>query len=106
MRLKNNLYTKMNEEIQQLNARIEKLEQMVNFFTRPDRYVFEKPVNGGTKGLKLEKTGGKIGFLGTDPVVQYATALNSAAGATYGSNEQNMLNAFRLGLTGYGLFHT
>ncbi len=93
------------EEIKILNQRIARLEHIINTFTRPDRYVFEKPVEGGTRGLKLDKTGGKIGFLGTEPVVKYATVLNSAAGATYGGNEQNMLNAFRLGLGGYGLFY-
>jgi hypothetical protein len=32
--------------------------------------------------------------------------LNAPAGATYGGNEQAMLNAFRDGLVAYGLFET
>lgn len=95
-----------NERILQLENEVRELRGLINQFMYPDKYVFERPITGTLRGTKIEKTGGKIGFLGVEPVVQYTTALNSPAGATYGGNEQNMLNAFRLGLVGYGLFHT
>lgn len=94
------------EEIQQLKERISKLEQTVNYFTRADRFVFDKPLMGEIRGLKLGQTGGKLGFFGAEPTTQYSTALNSTAGASYGSNEQNIINAIRAGLIQYGLFHS
>lgn len=94
------------EQINQLEQRIKKLEGIIDSITRADRFVFDKPLMGEIRGLKLGQTGGKVGFFGTEPSLQYSTALNSTATASYGSNEQNIINAIRAGLIQYGLFHS
>lgn len=94
------------DEITILQQRVDKLERIINEFTRTDKYVFERPIYGGTKGLKLGETGKKIGFFGIEPVVQYPTALNSTASSSYGGNEQNIINVLRAGLISYNLFHS
>lgn len=47
-------------EIENLKQRIDKLEQIVNFFTRPDSYTFEKPV--------IQFKNSKTGFNRVPPV--------------------------------------
>lgn len=94
------------DEIIQLKARIDRLENQLKLFIYPTNYRFPRPVNGGPNGLKLlTATTDKLGFYGTAPVAQYSTALNGSAGASYGGTEQNMLNAHNALLIYYGLAH-
>ncbi len=39
--------------MEELQKRVNDLEQKLNYILRPDRYVFERPIVGGTSGLKL-----------------------------------------------------
>ncbi len=64
----------MKEELDQLKSKVERLEQIVDIFVRPERYVFERPITGGTAGLKIGDTAGKIGMFGTTPVSQQVPA--------------------------------
>lgn len=91
------------EQIKVLEDRIAKLEQTLNLFVRADRYVFDKPVMGEVRGLKLAQTGGKLGFFGKEPAVIYPTSFNGTASASYGGTEQNIINALQSALLSYGL---
>jgi hypothetical protein len=64
-----------NDTIQKLEERIAHLEQIVNIVFRPDFYIFERPIQGGTKGLKLGRTKDKIAFLGSTPIVQWTSGI-------------------------------
>jgi hypothetical protein len=92
-------------ELEQLKQRVAILEKILMI---SDKYLFQKPLVGGPNGLRLGSMAkDKIGFYDVAPVAKYVTIhLNAPAGATYGGNEQAMLNAFRDGLVAYGLFET
>jgi len=52
----------MPNEIEQLKQKIERLEKIVNLFTRPDSYIFEKN--------NIQFKNSKLGFYNTTPVLQ------------------------------------
>lgn len=101
-------------ETEQLKARIKKLEEQLQVLT--DKVVFNKDiVMQDGRDIRFAKgTGTKIGtettqklaFYGGTPVVQFSTAFNSTAGATYGTIEQNMINALKDALIYYNLAHS
>lgn len=65
----------MTPEIQALNDRIAKLEQIINLVVKPDRYTFERDVemfNG--KNIRIAtSTGTKIGTSGTQKLAFYGS---------------------------------
>lgn len=103
-------------ELEQLKQRVAYLEGVVNQLTKSDRYVFEKNLQlqdgrniqlGQATGTKIgTATTQKLAFYGTTPVVQFNTAFNSSASSSYGSTEQNIINALRSLVIHYGLGHS
>ena len=67
-----------NQNIQQLQERVDKLEQIVNYFVYPDRYQFERTV---------QHKGNKLGFYKLDPIAQ-----PSSTGETTGASAASVTN--------------
>lgn len=91
------------QEINFLKERVSKLERQLSEFVKPDSYTFERPIKGGTKGLGLTQSAGKIGFFGKTPAVIYPISFNGTASGSYGGTEQNIINALQAALLSYGL---
>ncbi len=94
----------MNPEIQQLNDRITKLEQIINEFYRPDRYVFERPISGGANGLKITSASTqKFGFHGVTPTIRNVFIVAPTGGATVDGPARGIINSIRQLLIDKGL---
>lgn len=64
-------------EVELLKQRVSDLEAIVNKIVRPERYVFERPLSSGAKGLIIGRESDKIGFFSADPVNRYALFFNT-----------------------------
>jgi len=94
----------MNPEIEALRREIEELKVRLARFERKDRFIFENPIHGGTRGLRIGAS--KIGFFGTEPTEKYSFVFNGVPSGTWGASEQATLNGIRLALDAYGLIRT
>ncbi len=86
----------MEQEIQLLQQRIDKLEQIVNYFVYPDRYQFERT---------LQHKGNRLGFYGILPITQPSIGVGASDHTGSGGTTvtTNMLFDGNLGGTGYGI---
>lgn len=74
------------EQIKILNDRLVKLEQIVNFFVKPDRYLFQRDIDFLNAHIGRAATS-KLGFYGATPIVQQSstgetTGFTAGAGGT------------------------
>jgi hypothetical protein len=94
----------MNPDVQALIQRIDQLERRLARFERLDRYQMEKPLYGGTNGLRIVPSG-KLSFFNVVPVEQFDYDFNATMSGTYGAAEQNTLEGIKDALISYGLIH-
>lgn len=100
-------------ELQILNQRIAKLEQIINAFIRSDRYIFQKHLQmfdannisvGGNKGTKIgTATTQKLAFYGVTPVVQAGAISAPSGGATVDAEARTAINSIRTALKNFGV---
>lgn len=93
----------MNQTTEQLLERIEKLEQIVNFFTRPDKYYFQRPLelaNGAKIGIAPTS---KLSFFGSAAIAQPSTSGNNAGWTSVGGTAVKNQDTFsgNIGTTAY-----
>lgn len=90
-------------EIQALQDKVNKLEKMWNEVYRPDYYVFERPVKGGAKGLKVigSPYGGTVA--GASGLTQALPAGWSASG-TSGYTVTHNLNTLNYAVVAVAIF--
>ncbi len=87
----------MSPEIKELQDRIEKLEQIVNYFVYADKYYFQRTLQLGNS------TKNKIGMYGKSPIVQQAAITLTGGGATIDGNARTAIVAIIAALQAIGL---
>ena len=98
-------------ELDILKQKVEKLEQIIDFFVKRDRYLFQRDIelfNGnyfrGASGLRLGKTTTeKIGLYGVTPVVQASAISAPGGGANIDAEARTAIDAIRLAIKGIGI---
>lgn len=97
-----NRFTQLEQEVKDLNN---KLDAFLNIYKRsdfPDQYVFNKKVvlnnqnldTQGNMGMKIGNSSSKLSVYGKTPVVQASaiSTVSGSAGGTYGATEQGIIN--------------
>lgn len=115
----------MNPEIKSLQERIVKLEQIINFFVKPDRYLFQRDIElargksilnpsflfsdgtniplGTVTGTKFGTASNqKIAFLGATAVSQQSAISAPSGGVTIDTESRNAINSIRSVLSTFG----
>lgn len=93
-------------EIEQLKKEVKELRYIIDQIVRPDSYEFERPIVGGTSGLKIGQSNiQKIGFYGNNPIMQPSIGVGSADHTGAGGTTVTTSMLFDGGIpgTGYGI---
>lgn len=100
-------------ETEILKKKIEKLEQTVNFFVRPDKYLFQRDIeffNG--KNIRVSKSTGtsfgtsttdKISVYGKTPVVQAGAVSAPSGGVNIDTESRTAISSIINALHNFGI---
>ncbi len=91
------------EDIQNLQDRIVKLEQIINLLVKPDSYVFERPLKAGANGLKIGVSGNKMSVYGVMPIAKQAAITGPTGGGTIDSQARTAINTIITTLQNFGI---
>lgn len=94
------------EQADALLQRVKILEDKLANVNYIGKYLFLKGIDFGPNAGTIGSIKSKIAFFGGVPVAKDTFHFNSTAGGTYGTNEQNIINALQAALKLYNLIQS